>query len=99
MIVIAGHYRFPPEQLAAIQPAMARMIEASRAEPGCVHYAFAHDVIEPGMIRVSEAWVDQAAFDAHAASAHMAQWRADSAAHGIHDRTITAYDVTGSRSL
>ncbi|GGB62773.1 putative quinol monooxygenase [Blastomonas aquatica] len=99
MIVIAGHYRFPPEHLPAIEPAMATMIAASRAEPGCVHYAFSHDVIEPGLIRVSECWVDQAAFDAHAASAHMAQWRAAGAVHGIHDRTITAYEATAARPL
>ena len=99
MIVIAGFYRFPVEQLDAVKPAMARMIEMSRAEPGCGHYAFAHDVVEPGLIRVSESWQDEAALKAHADSAHMAEWRAASAAHGIHDRTITAYDVTDSRPL
>ncbi len=31
MIVIAGFYRFPVEQLDAVKPAMARMIELSRA--------------------------------------------------------------------
>ncbi|AOG00779.1 antibiotic biosynthesis monooxygenase family protein [Blastomonas sp. RAC04] len=99
MIVIAGFYRFPVDQLDAVKPAMAQMIELSRAEPGCGHYAFAHDVVEPGLVRVSESWQDEAALKAHAASAHMAVWRAASAAHGIHDRMITAYDVTGSRPL
>jgi quinol monooxygenase YgiN len=99
MIVIAGFYRFPLDQLDAVKPAMARMIELSRAEPGCGHYAFSEDIVEPGLIRVSESWEDEAALKAHATSAHMAEWRTASAAHGIHDRTITAYDVTGSRSL
>ena len=99
MIVIAGFYRFPLDQLDAVKPAMARMIDLSRAEPGCGHYAFSEDIVEPGMIRVSESWEDEAALKAHATSAHMAEWRAASAAHGIYDRTITAYDVTGSRSL
>jgi len=99
MIVIAGFYRFPLDQLDAVKPAMARMIDLSRAEPGCGHYAFSEDIVEPGLIRVSESWQDEAALKAHATSAHMAEWRAASAAHGIYDRTITAYDVTGSRSL
>ncbi|PXW79187.1 quinol monooxygenase YgiN [Blastomonas natatoria] len=99
MIVIAGFYRFPVDQLEAVRPAMAKMIELSRAEPGCSHYAFSHDVVEPGLVRVSEAWQDEDALQAHATSAHMAEWRAASAAHGIHDRTITAYEVSGSRSL
>lgn len=99
MIVIAGFYRFPLDQLDAVKPAMARMIDLSRAEPGCGHYAFSEDIVEPGMIRVSESWENEASLKAHATSAHMAEWRAASAAHGIHDRTITAYDVSGSRSL
>lgn len=99
MIVIAGYYRFPVDQLEAVKPAMARMIELSNAEPGCGHYAFSEDIVEPGLIRVSESWEDEAALKAHATSAHMAEWRAASAAHGIHDRTITAYDVAGSRTL
>lgn len=99
MIVIAGFYRFPLDQLDAVKPPMARMIDLSRAEPGCGHYAFSEDIVEPGLIRVSESWQDEAALKAHATSAHMAEWRAASAAHGIYDRTITAYDVSGSRSL
>lgn len=99
MIVIAGFYRFPVDQLDAVTPAMAKMIELSRAEPGCGHYAFAHDVVEPGLIRVSESWMDEAAFKAHATSEHMAEWRAASAAHGIYDRTITGYEVSAERPL
>ncbi|ESZ86566.1 MAG: antibiotic biosynthesis monooxygenase [Blastomonas sp. CACIA14H2] len=99
MIVIAGFYRFPIDQIEAVRPAMTKMIELSRAEPGCGHYAFSEDVVEPGLIRVSESWESEDALKAHAASAHMAEWRAASAAHGIHDRTITAYEVTGARPL
>ena len=38
---------------------MERMIAASRAEPGCLGYAYAEDILEPGLIRVSEAWQDE----------------------------------------
>lgn len=31
MIVIAGFYRFPLDQIEAVKPAMAKMIELSRA--------------------------------------------------------------------
>lgn len=99
MIVIAGFFRFPPENLAAAQPVMAQVIAASREEAGCEHYAFSHDILEPGMIRVSELWTDQAALAAHAASPHVAAWRAAGSALGIHDRTLTGYEATGSRPL
>ena len=55
---------------------MARMIEGSRAEPGCRTYSYAEDVLDPGLIRVTETWDDRAALDAHFASTHIAEWRA-----------------------
>ena len=32
-------------------------------EDGCIDYAYAEDVLEPGLIRVSEVWRDQAALN------------------------------------
>ena len=55
-------------------------IAASRAEAGCVAYAYAEDVIEPGLLRVNEAWTDRAALDAHFETPHMKQWQRERAA-------------------
>jgi quinol monooxygenase YgiN len=52
------------------------MVEATRQEEGCLHYAFARDMNDPDIIRISERWVDQAALDAHFASPHMAAFGA-----------------------
>ena len=99
MLLIIGTVRFPPEKLAEARPAMERMITASRAEPGCLGYAYAEDIIEPGLIRVSEAWQDEASFAAHAASDHLQRWRADGAALGVHDRKLWRYDGGDARAL
>ena len=48
MILIAGTIRIPAENVAARASAARRMIEATRAEDGCVKYAFAEDVLDPG---------------------------------------------------
>ncbi|OSZ67074.1 antibiotic biosynthesis monooxygenase [Sphingomonas sp. IBVSS1] len=88
MILISGTIRLPEGGLAAALPAMRAMMAASRAEPGCLHYAYAQDVEDPTLIHVSERWTGRAALAAHFASAHLAAWRSQFAALGIHDRNL-----------
>jgi len=99
MILIAGTIRFPAANVAAAREPMARMIEATRAEDGCRRYAFAEDVLDPGLIHISELWSDQAALQAHAASAHMAEWRKAGRALGVGDRDLKLYEVGEGRVL
>lgn len=98
-LVIAGTVRVPPENLARFKPHMVKMLAASRAEDGCLFYSYAEDVAEPGLIRVFEAWRDQAALDAHFRTAHMAEWRAAWPLFGVSDRRITLYEVAAERAL
>lgn len=76
---------------------MRRMIEASRAEEGCLEYNYAEDVLEPGLIHVKERWTEQAALDRHFASAHITEWRAAWPSLGINDRNLFVYDVDEPR--
>ena len=99
MIVITGTVRVPVGALDACRPAMKAMLESSRAENGCLHYAYAEDVFEPGLIWVSESWRDAEALKGHAESTHMATWRKAGAELGLHDRQLTVYDVSSSRPL
>jgi quinol monooxygenase YgiN len=98
-LVIAGTVRVPPDNLAGLKPHMATMLAATRAEDGCLVYAYAEDVAEPGLIRIFEAWRDQAALDAHLQSAHMAAWRAAGAQFGVSDRSLKLYEVAAERPL
>jgi quinol monooxygenase YgiN len=93
MILIAGTVRFPAENIAMARPVMARMVTATRAEDGCLQYAFAKDVLDPGLIHISELWRDAAALEAHGATVHMAAWRAEGAGLGIHGRDLRFYEV------
>lgn len=49
MIVVIGTFRLPIERCAEAQGALSRVIAASRAEAGCLSYAYAEDVLEPGL--------------------------------------------------
>lgn len=98
-LVIAGTIRVPPDRLEAFRPHMRAMLEASRAEDGCLEYAYAEDVAEPGLIRVFEAWRDQAALDAHFRTPHLAAWRAAWPEFGVSDRRLIAYEVASQRAV
>jgi len=98
-ILIAGTVRVPPENLDAFRPHMDAMLTASRAEDGCLTYSYAVDVQDPGLIRVFEAWRDQAAIDAHLKAPHMATWRASWPPLGVSDRRLSLYEVASERPL
>ena len=91
MLLIVGTIRLPADGLAAALPAMRAMVQASRAEPGCIEYAYAQDVLDSGLIHVHELWRSQDDLDRHFASAHIAQWRALCPALGIGGRDLRAY--------
>jgi quinol monooxygenase YgiN len=88
MILVTGTIRLPAAALPHALPAMAAMVTASRAEPGCLAYAYAQDLFDPGLIHVAERWQDRAALAAHLGSAHLAAWRAQFADLGISDRNL-----------
>jgi len=99
MIILAGTVRAPVDKLNAAQSAFTAMIAATRAEPGCVSYSFAHDVLEPGLVRIFEVYIDQAAVDFHRSSAHFAAWRARWPELGIGDRDMSQYEVARVQKL
>ena len=76
MVIVMGTVRLDPDAIERLRPAMEAMMAASRAEDGCLTYAYALDLLEPGLVRVSELWTDRASLEAHFKTAHMATWRA-----------------------
>lgn len=98
-VVIIGHFRLPVQSLDAAREPMARVVAATRNEPGCVKYAYAPDPADPGLVHVSEVWESRAALDAHFATAHMKQWQAERAEFGMLEREITLYTASGSEKL
>jgi len=99
MLVIVGTVRLPPEKLEQARPAMASMIAASRTEPGCIEYSYAQDVLDAGLIHVTEIWRDRTVLDAHFRSAHIADWRASWPALGIGERNLVVYEAGEAKPI
>jgi quinol monooxygenase YgiN len=93
MIIIEGTVRVPPTELEKARPIMQQMIRASRAEAGCIDYAYAVDVLDPGLIRVSERWESREALAAHFKTAHMATWRSFFPELQITERSLRLYEA------
>ena len=98
-LIVAGTYRLPPENVAALKVHAAEMVAASLAEDGCEVYSHAEDVVEPGLMRFFEIWRDEAALRVHGQAPHMKTWRAAGDALGVTERNIGVFDATGPRKL
>ena len=93
MIIIMGTVKLAPDRLEAARPAMAKMVAASLAEPGCIAYAYAQDVLEPETIRIAEQWRDRAALTEHFATPHMAEWRGVMGDLGLTGRDLRVFEA------
>ena len=99
MIIVMGTVRIAPQSLAAALPAMARMVAASNAEDGCLLYAYSQDLVDPGLIRVSEKWRDRAALKAHFETPQMGEWRQVIPTLGISDRDLMLFEANDGEAV
>jgi quinol monooxygenase YgiN len=99
MVIITGALKLPPDRMDEARPYMRRLIAATRLEPGCILYAWAEDVVEPGLIRMIEHWRDWDSFVAHDNSAHANAWKAEVGRIGLLGREMSAHDGVNARSI
>ena len=78
---------------------MQKMVDATRAEPGCISYAFSFDLQDDHVIRIFEVFRDAEALAAHRASPHMATWRAALPELGIGGRDMWQYNVSDANQI
>lgn len=91
MIVVEGTFRAP--DIEAALPAMVAMIVASRAEPGCIEYAYSLDIFDPTLVRVIERWESREALAAHTQSEHLKAWRNTWGPLGVTERSLRLYEA------
>lgn len=76
MVIVEGSARIADEDWDKAREVMSRMIEASRAEDGCIEYAYSRDLLDPNVLRIIERWKDLDALVYHFSTPHMAEFRA-----------------------
>lgn len=91
MIIVEGTIRVC--DLDTARPHILAMIAASKREDGCIDYAYALDLTDPGLIRVHERWKDKDALDRHLKSEHLAAWRSAWDEIGVTDRSLRLYEA------
>ena len=99
MIVVTGTFRLPAERIEEALPAMERVIAASLEERGCLAYSYARDILDPSLIRVTEAWADGETLARHFETEHMQVWKREREALGMSDRAITMHAVKHSTDI
>lgn len=100
MLIIQGAIRLSPADADKLEPAAIEMVQATVSqEPGCIVYAFARDLSDPGLFHIIERWQDQAALDAHFATAHMAKFQAAMAQVTMLGGTAKQFDATLTKTL
>ncbi|MCD1591439.1 antibiotic biosynthesis monooxygenase [Qipengyuania citrea] len=99
MVQINGTIRLGRSIDAATRKAIVEMVRASRAEDGCIDYAFASDLADPDTLILFERWRDQAALDAHGKSDHMAAFQEFMGANPPEASDLRIYDTDEGQPL
>ena len=99
MIIVTGEARFGEGEIERLKDAFAANIAATRAEDGCLSYAYAVDLADPNLLHITEQWRDEAAVNAHMAAPHMGPLMAALGAAKIEALSVKAYDATYLKTL
>jgi quinol monooxygenase YgiN len=67
MVIVIGTFRVDPADRDVFIANRIPVMNHSRAESGCITYAFSADPIESDIVILTERWTDRAALDAHIA--------------------------------
>jgi quinol monooxygenase YgiN len=91
MLIVAGHFDVDPARREQFINDRVAIIGVSRAEEGCISYAFSADPIEPGRVLLFERWESKAALAAHLSGLQSAPAATDIAVLGAE---IQQYEIS-----
>ena len=69
-VIVTGVFDLDPERREAAIAVFTDMMERTRAEEGCEHYAFTADLSDPGRFHLIEQWTSLATNEAHVQTPH-----------------------------
>ena len=92
MIIVEGTVRIA--DLEKARAGMEAMVAASRAEAGCIEYAYSIDILDPGLVRIIERWESREALARHVETEHLKVWRESWPELGVSERSLRLYEAT-----
>lgn len=75
MLIVLGEATLGEGALDNAHEALTAMVEASRAEEGCISYGYSQDILDPTKLQIVEKWVDDDALAFHFQTPHMAAFQ------------------------
>jgi len=93
VIIVAVEIAVEEGAAERAREAIAKMERATRAEEGCITYAFSVDVSDPSMLRVIERWRSIEDVRAHMQTPHMAEFGAAVAQIRPLGMEVKAYEI------
>jgi quinol monooxygenase YgiN len=94
VVIVVGHVVVDPEQREDYLSGCVEVVRQARRTAGCLDFALAADVLEPGRVNIFERWESQAAVDAFRGSGP-----SDEQGAAILAASVAEYDVGDERSL
>jgi quinol monooxygenase YgiN len=91
-ILVTGYFDIDPAQREAAAAAAIALMEATRAEDGCVRYDYSEAFDRPGRIHVSEEWTSPSAMDAHMTSPHFTAFMGAVGGFGVTGASLTKWE-------
>ncbi|MEC7778070.1 MAG: putative quinol monooxygenase [Actinomycetota bacterium] len=99
MIVIAGTIAFDPDKAEQMLASATTLMEATRAEEGCLDYVMAADPLIPGLLRLFERWENEEHLGAHMAASHSRTFQKSLGDCGVSGVSIDRYEVASVTKL
>jgi quinol monooxygenase YgiN len=94
VVIVAGHITVDPEQREAYLAGSTTVVEKARRADGCLDFAIAADLLDPGRVNLFERWESQAAVKAFRRSAPRNKQRA-----AMLSASVAEYDIADVRPL
>ena len=94
MVIVAGHLTVEPEQRESYLAGCVSVVEQARGAAGCLDFAIAADLVDPGRINIYELWESQRAVETFRSSGP-----SDEQGEAMLTASVAEYDVADERAL
>jgi len=93
-VVVAGYIKVAPKDREAFVKVLQAHLPRVRKKDGCITYTLAVDVVDPNVVRMSEAWRDQQSLETHLADDEFQGVRKELVHIEFIERSVQRYDVS-----